>query len=219
MRIIKIAPGEYYHIFNRAVNKQTIFHDTKDYFRFLFLILYFQSPIIFQQLGRLVKDFVLSRALDIQDEVAKKRTIELVAFCIMPNHFHLIVKELEEGGIATYMQRALTAYSKYYNTKYEKSGHVFQGPYGAVHVGNNRQLLHLSAYIHRNPREISKWFNKEDQYEWSSYQDYIGDNRWGDLLLLDIVLGQFKDKKKYHGFVRTSPAKLLEGELGYLTDL
>lgn len=63
MRIVKIAPGEYYHICNRAVNKQTIFHDTRDYFRFLFLILYFQSPMVFQQLGRLVKDFVLSRRI------------------------------------------------------------------------------------------------------------------------------------------------------------
>ncbi|MDO8471353.1 MAG: transposase [bacterium] len=143
-----------------------------------------------------------------EKEIMKKRTVELVAFCIMPNHFHLIVKELEEGGIATYMQRVLTAYSKYYNTKYEKSGHVFQGPYQAVHVGDNRQLLHLSAYIHRNPREISKWFNKEDQYQWSSYRDYIGENRWGDLLLIDIVLGQFKNKKKYHEFVKTSSAKL-----------
>lgn len=145
--------------------------------------------------------------------------VELVAFCIMPNHFHLIVKELEEGGIATYMQRVLTAYSKYYNTKYEKSGHVFQGPYGAVHIEDDRQLLHLSAYIHRNPREISKWFNKEDQYPWSSYRDFIGDNRWGNLLLPDIVLGQFKDKKHYHKFVKTSPAKVFEDELPYLDNL
>lgn len=219
MRLIKIAPGEYYHICNRAVNKQTIFHDTKDYFRFLFLILYFQSPVVFQQLGRMVKDFVLSSALDIKEEVIKKRTVELVAFCIMPNHFHLIVKELEESAIAVYMQRVLTAYSKYYNTKYEKSGHVFQGPYRAIHISDDSQLKYLSAYIHRNPRELAGWLNKEDKYQWSSYQDYIGENRWGDLLLLDIVLGQFKDKKRYHEFVKTSTAKLLEGELEHLTHL
>jgi hypothetical protein len=74
--------------------------------------------------------------------------------------------------------------------------------------------LYLSTYIHRNPREISKWFKKEDQYQWSSYQDFIGENRWGDLLLSDIVLGQFKDKKRYHNFVKTSPAKAFERELG-----
>ena len=219
MRIVKIAPGEYYHICNRAVNKQTIFHDTRDYFRFLFLILYFQSPIVFQQLGRLVKDFVLSRALDIKGEVVKKRKIELVAFCIMPNHFHLIVKELEEAGIATHMQRVLTAYSKYYNTKYEKSGHVFQGPYRAIHISDDPQLKYLSAYIHRNPRELVGWLNKVDKYQWSSYQDYIGENRWGDLLVPDIVLGQFKNKERYHEFVKMSTAKLLEEELEHLADL
>ena len=219
MRIVKIAPGEYYHICNRAVNKQTIFHDTRDHFRFLFLILYFQSPMVFQQLGRLVKDFVLSRALDIKGEVVKKRKIELVAFCIMPNHFHLIVKELEEAGIATHMQRVLTAYSKYYNTKYEKSGHVFQGPYRAIHISDDPQLKYLSAYIHRNPRELVGWLNKVDKYQWSSYQDYIGENRWGDLLVPDIVLGQFKNKERYHEFVKMSTAKLLEEELEHLADL
>ncbi|MEX2013897.1 MAG: transposase [Parcubacteria group bacterium] len=219
MRLIRIAPGEYYHLYNRAVNKQVIFHDTGDYLRFLFLILYFQSPLAFQQLGRLVKDFVQHRVLDIGEDVIKKRTIELVAFCIVPNHFHLLVKELEEGGIAAYMQRVLNAYSKYYNTKYEKSGHVFQGPYQFVHIEDNRQLLHVSAYIHRNSREIARWFRKEHQYPWSSYQDFIGENRWGGLLVQDIILGQFKDKDKYNHFVQTSPAKLLEGELDYLENL
>ena len=221
MRLIKIAPDEYYHVFNRAVNKQVIFHDTGDYFRFLFLILYLQSSVVFQQLGRKVKEFIQSRALDSgeEDEIIKKRRVEVVAFCIMPNHFHLIVKESDEGGIAAYMQRVLTSYSKYYNTKYEKSGHVFQGPYQAVHVEDNRQLLHLSAYIHRNPREISKWFNKEEQYPWSSYQDFIGENRWGNLIMLDIIIGQFKDKAEYENFVKTSPAKIKEEELEYLAEL
>lgn len=225
MRILRIAPGECYHIFNRAVSKQVIFHDLSDYSRFLFLILYFQAPVKILHIGRAVKEFRehigQSSALTNVDEkeIVKQRTVELVAFCIMPNHFHLIVKELEEGGIATYMQRVLTAYSKYYNTKYEKSGHVFQGPYRAVHVEDDKQLLHLSAYVHRNPREISKWFKKEDQYQWSSYRDFIGENRWDDLLLSDIVLGQFKDKQQYHEFVKTSPAKVFEDELPYLEDL
>ena len=172
-------------------------------------------------MGRKVKEFVQSRALDSgeEDKIIKKRRVELVAFCIMPNHFHLIVKELEEGGITAYMQRGLTAYSKYYNTKYDKSGHVFQGPYKVVHITDNRQLLYLSAYIHRNPREIVKWFRKEDQYQWSSYQDFIGENRWGKLILPDIIIGQFKNKAEYKNFVKTSLAKLLKGELEYLTEL
>lgn len=148
-----------------------------------------------------------------------KRTVELVAFCIMPNHFHLIVKEIEEAGIANYMQRILTAYSKYYNTKYDKSGHVFQGPYRAVHIQDDRQMLHLSAYIHRNPREISKWFNKENKYPWSSYQDFVNQNRWGDLILPNMIIEQFNSRRKYHHFVQTSPAKAIKEEIDYLENL
>ena len=225
MRILRIAPGEHYHIFNRAVGKQVIFHDFGDYARFLFLILYLQAPIKILHIGRAAKDFLKcfgqggqSSALTMgyEKEIMKKRRVELVAFCLMPNHFHLIIKELEERGTASYMQRVLTAYAKYYNTKYEKSGHVFQGPYKAVYIEDDRQLLYLSAYIHRNPREISQWFNKEEQYPWSSYQDFIEENRWGSLLVPEIILGQFKNKKQYHEFVKTSHAKLSEEELLYL---
>jgi len=222
MRILRIAPGEHYHIFNRAVNKQAIFHNLDDYVRFLFLIIYMQSPVKILHIGRAVKEFAKyctgqSSALTsgYEEEIIKKRLVELVTFCIMPNHFHLIVKELEEGGIAAYMQRVLTAYSKYYNTKYAKSGHVFQGPYRAVHIKDDRQLLYLSAYIHRNPREISKWLNKEDKYPWSSYQDIISENRWDKLLLPDVLMGEFKNRKKYDEFVKTSPSKVLEEELPY----
>jgi putative transposase len=219
MRNIKIAPGEYYHIFNRGMSKQLIFHDEKDRVRFLFLILYFQSPVLIQNIGRSLKLFVqhsVFNILEIRQEVAKNRLVELTSFCLMPNHFHLVVKEVEENGIARYMQRVLNSYTKYYNTKYKKSGHLFQGPYKAVHVENNRQLLYLSAYIHRNPREIKEWFNKESNYPWSSYQDCVKQNRFEELLILDIITGQFKNKKEYDNFVKTSPAKLLEEELDWL---
>ncbi|MEK7147901.1 MAG: transposase [Patescibacteria group bacterium] len=216
MRDIKISIGEHYHVFNRGVHKQTVFHDSGDYHRFLFLILYFQSPSNFPQVGRSVQEFVKHRVLDNEADIVKNRMVELVSFCIMPNHFHLILKEVEEGGISAYMQRVLNAYSKYYNTKYEKSGHVFQGPYRFVHIDNNEQLLHLSAYIHRNPRELSKWVNREDQYQWSSYFDLVSDNRWEGLLVFSIILEQFKSKEKYREFVKTSTAKVLNEELLYL---
>jgi putative transposase len=217
MRNIIIAPSEHYHIFNRGVTKQVIFHDTKDYYRFLFLILYFQSPIVFKNINELIPQFMQHRVLQkLALEIIKKRTVELVAFCLMPNHFHLILKESEEGGISAYMQRVLNAYSKYYNTKYQKSGHVFQGPYRAVHVEDNEQLLHLSAYIHRNPREMVKWLNKEDQYQWSSCSDFVKENRWGNLLVPEIILEQFENREEYRKFMKTSTAKLLDGELEYL---
>lgn len=218
MRNIKIAPGEYYHIFNRGMSKQLIFHDDRDRRRFLFLILYFQSPTVFQKISRSIKLFVQHSVLDIDitKEIVKKRFVELNSFCLMPNHFHLIVKEVEENGIARYMQRVLNSYTKYYNTKYDKSGHLFQGPYKAVHIKNNNQLLYLSCYIHRNPRELKEWFNKESDYQWSSYQDCVNKNRFEELLVLDIINGQFKNKKEYDEFVKTSPAKLLKEELDWI---
>ncbi|MBI3305989.1 transposase [Candidatus Nomurabacteria bacterium] len=220
MRNIKIAPGEYYHIFNRGVNKQLIFHDSADRVRFLFLILYFQSPITFINIGRPVKSFVKHSVFNIEGvttrEIINSRFVELTSFVLMPNHFHLIIKEVEENGIARYMQRVLNSYTKYYNTKYNKSGHLFQGPYKAVHVKNNNQLLYLSAYIHRNPRELKEWQNKESSYPWSSYQDFVNKNRFEGLLVLDIISEQFENHKEYDDFVKTSPAKLLKEELDWI---
>ena len=211
MRKTTIVPGEYYHVFNRGNNKQSIFSDQKDWTRLLFLILYFQSPINFYNIGRqtshYVKHSVFNISEDIKKEVVKKRYVELTGFALMPNHFHLILHELEEGGISKYMQRLLNAYTKYFNTKYEKIGHLFQGPYRAVHIKDNEQLLYISTYIHRNPREIKDWKNREDSYPWSSYQDYIKENRWGNLLRNDLISSQFSNKKRYHEFVKTSPAK------------
>ena len=206
MRNIKISSGEYYHIFNRGVNKQIVFHDKSDYLRFLFLILYFQSDLTFNPLGRFVKAFTRTSFLDEAVDVANKRNVELIAFCILSNHFHLIVKEVDDNGIARYMQRILNSYTKYYNTKYEKSGHLFQGPYQAVHISDNRQLLYLSTYIHKNPANWSL-------YQWSSYRDFVGKNKWGALLMPEIITEQFKGGSEYKTFIKTSLAKEFKEEL------
>jgi putative transposase len=216
MRKEKITSGEYYHIYNRGINKQTIFHDRADYARFLFLILYFQSTIIFRNIFRFINDYLKWSKFFIDNkeinEVIKFRSVVVIAFCIMPNHFHIIIKQLNDGGIASYMHRVLGGYSRYYNKKYGTSGHVFQSAYRAVHIENNAQLLYLTAYIHRNPRVLSEWYKKEEQYEWSSYQDYIGISRHRGLLDLSIILEQFDSKEKYHQFVEFSLAKEISGE-------
>ena len=212
MRKIKISIGEYYHIYNRENNKQSIFFDERDWVRFLFLVLHFQSSVTFPQVGRLVSDFVKHSVFDIGEDEARKllknRYVELVSFALMPNHFHLIVREVKESGISQYMQRVQNAYTKYSNIKHKKFGHLFQGPFQVVRIEDNEQLLHLSAYIHRNPREIKQWKNKESNYPWSSFQDYIGKNRWGELLKHQIITEQFSDSKEYSKFVETSGTKL-----------
>ena len=150
---------------------------------------------------------------DTQNDIILNRFVELVSFALMPNHFHLIVKETKEGGMGKYMQRVLNSYTKYFNTKYSISGHLFEGPYKAVHVEDNEQLLHLSAYVHLNPRELNEWSKRGDLFPWSSYQDYVKENRWGKMLKNEIVLEQFKNKEEYNKFVKTSGVKKSKEEI------
>ncbi len=211
MRKIPIAEGEYYHVYNRGNNKRDIFLKEEDWARFLFLILFFQSPAPVYNVSKFVSNFIKHRVFNISrknlDKLIAARFVELNNFALMPNHFHLTVRNLTSDGLSKYMQRVLNAYTKYFNAKYGVSGHLFQGPFQIVAVKDDRQLLHLSAYIHKNPRELKDWRNKEDAYSWSSYQDYIGTNRWGNLLAREIVLGQFANPPEYREFVKTSPAK------------
>ncbi len=211
MRLENFAEKEYYHVFGRGVNKEKIFIDDHDKARFIFLITHFQSPIKIYNVNWYTESFIkknyFSTKEDRVKEIVNKRNIELVSFVLMSNHFHLLVQNLEDRILSVYMHRILTAYSKYFNNKYKKKGHVFEGPFGATHIKNNTQLLHLSAYIHKNPKEIRGWENTYNKYPYSSYQDFIGLNRWGHLLSPDIVLKQFKDQTKYKDFVDTSTAK------------
>ena len=217
MRKKKMEKGEHYHIYNRGNNKQLIFIDERDWIRLLFSIVYLQSPISFNNIGRQVSCFVKNGIFNVsaeeQADIEKHKSVELINFVLMPNHFHLTVRELKEGGIAEYMQRASCGHTKYFNIRYNKSGHLFQGPYKAVHIGNNDQLLYLSTYIHRNPKELGEWKNKLEIYPWSSLRDYIGKNRWGALLQKNVIINQFKSVNEYKKFVSTSTAKKLKSEL------
>ena len=211
MRKVQFAVGQFYHIYNRGVNKQNIFLDRRDYVRFLFILLSFQSELPVYNISRYVSTFIKHSVFNITekifDKITEKKIVELVSFVLMPNHFHLILHEIEDGGISRYMQKVLNAYAKYFNTKYKRSGHLFQGPFQAVFIETNEQLLHLSAYVHRNPRELKGWKNKEHKYPWSSFQDFCNENRWGELLVPNIIMEQFKSPEEYKDFMDTSGAK------------
>jgi putative transposase len=211
MRYENFEENEHYHIFGRGINKENIFLDDNDKARFIFLITHFQSPIRVYNVSWYTNVFLKKGTFSTKEEkikeMLKKRNIRLIAFVLMSNHFHLLVQNLEDSIISVYMHRILTAYSKYFNTKYNRRGHVFESTFKAVHVKNNAQLLHLSAYIHKNPKEITDWEKTYDKYPYSSYQDYIGLNRWGNFLSPEIILKQFKDQTKYKDFVVESIAK------------
>jgi len=208
MRKKSFAEGGYYHIYNRGVEKRDIFLDDHDRWRFLTLLLVLQGNMHFPQVGRLVslvKHLVFDKSVDSrideQDmfkDVLSNRMVELVCFCLMPNHFHLVLYETKEGGISKFMQRLGDGY-----TKYERSGHLFGGVFQSVPIDKNEYLNYLLAYVHLNPHTLKAWHRKEDQYPWSSYYDYVKTNRWGNFLNPSVVLEQFS-VSEYKQFVKGS---------------
>lgn len=219
MRKEKPVAGGYYHLYNRGVRQEPIFLENADNVRFIFLLLYCQLPLslsnneyhssLFEKHGT----FYLHANRQQFEAALPRRRVELINFCLMPNHFHVTVLAREDTGVTKYMQRVLNAYTKYFNIKHKKTGHLFQGPYRLVRVKGNNQLLHLSAYIHRNPRGLREWRGREFNYPHSSLPDYASKNRWGKLLVPNILLEQFKDATDYKKFVETSTAKLIASRL------
>lgn len=211
MRNTRFAPGNYYHVYNRGSNKQQIFFNDKDYLRFLFLITHMQANFPLTHTSRLLKDAKSIDEVELEenykDILKDSKNVELVCYSLMPNHFHLLLYEAEESGISRYMQRVLNAYTKFFNKKYDKTGHLFQGPFGAVPVRTDEQILYLSAYIHANPIAVVKDIKRLEKYQWSSYVDYVNDNRWPHLLNPSIVIEQFADGDDYKKFVEKSGAK------------
>ncbi|MEK7098893.1 MAG: transposase [Patescibacteria group bacterium] len=214
---MRFVEGEYYHVFNRGVEKRTIFLDDSDRWRFLALLLLLQGEVSFPQINRLIKNVKHSMFdSDIFTEITRHRTVELVAFCLMGNHFHLMLHESTEGGISKYMQRLLNAYTKYFNARHKRSGHLFAGKFKSVHIDRNEYLTYLSAYIHANPRELKQWSEREMEYVWSSFQDFAVNNRWAPFLNTTVVMSQFKNGKEYRRFVEETPVKLIGEKVGDL---
>ena len=210
-RQVPFVAGEYFHLVNRGNLKCAIFKDDKDRARFLFYLLYFQSTKSINNIGFHIKNFLQTNKFGISDqetkEIISKRLVKVIAFSLMPNHFHILVQSTIDNGVSTYMQKVLNGYTKYFNAKYQQSGHLFQGPFRAVHIKDNEQLLYTSAYIHLNPREIGQT-EKETKYRWSSFSDFVGQNRWGQLLDPSIILEQMMENKDdYKTWVETSGAK------------
>ncbi len=179
-------PNSIYHIYNRGVEKRIIFNDDQDYNVFLSYIKEYVSP---EPQG------VTLRYRDLHGKYYEK--IKLLAFCLMPNHFHLLIKQTEKDNIKKFTQSLFTRYTMYFNHKYKRIGGLFQSTYKATNVIDKEHLLYVSKYIHRNPTEILKLKNLTDAY--SSYSDYLGltNTSWLDKT---IIQDEFSKSSyiKYH---------------------
>lgn len=208
MRRSVFAEGEYYHIYNRGVEKRAIFLNDRDRWRFLTLLLLLQGEVLVPKISRIVSDVQHWRLdSDIFKEVLASREVELVCFCLMGNHYHLILSEIKEGGISRYMMRLGDSYTKYFNIIHERKGHLFESKFQSIHIDENNYLRHLSAYIHLNPRDLKSWGGREHEYPWSSFRSYCGDGRLGDFINPSIIIDQFRNTDEYVQFVKETRKK------------
>lgn len=180
--------GVIVHVYNRGNNREKIFFDQSDYKSFLFrvgLALGIEAEI-------LQKENMLSVPCSRIRINAEKDLFKLHAFCLMPNHFHLLIEQTGDVPISKLISQICTSYAMYINKKYKRVGHVFQDKFKAVLMENNPQLMWISAYIHMNPVK-SKIVKRPSEYKWSSYLDFVGVRNL-PILSKELILSTFDMK-------------------------
>jgi REP element-mobilizing transposase RayT len=205
MRKIIFASGEYYHIYNRGVDKREVFLDKRDYERFLVNMREFNRE---DTIGSL-KDLQALRARNngLLEPGVPEKLVEIVSYCLNPNHYHFILKQTMERGIERFMHKLGMGYTNYFNKKYDRSGSLFQGPFKAIHINSNEYLLYLSAYVNRN--NFIHGYSLDDKWPYASYLDYIG-KRNGKMCNKETILNQFKDVEEYKEFINVNALYLKE---------
>jgi putative transposase len=179
--------NEIYHIVIRGVEDSLVFKDESDYYRGIFSIYEFNNtkPVVIRERRKeRVKEKQNTRG---QSSDSRDLLVGVLAFCFMPNHIHLLLKQLKDDGISKFMRKVGTGYASYFNKKYRRMGHLFQARFGAVYIKTEEQFKNVFVYIHTNPTSLIEpnWKEKGikspreaveflEKYRWSSYLDYIG---------------------------------------------
>ncbi len=184
-RRVPFQLDEWFHCYNRGIDKRTVFESEDDSERFLQLLYLANSGKNLH-----MADISVRRTDDIVSRPRARTLVSIGAYCLMPNHYHLLLKEIREGGITQFMQRLGTAYTMYFNTKNDRTGNLFMKPFRSRHVGEDRYFQQVVNYIHCNPAErfepgwkkgvvrnmnrLEKWLRA---YRYSSFPDYAGVRR------------------------------------------
>jgi len=206
--------GEYYHVYNRGTEKRIIFTSLNDYHRFIALLHLCNSsdPV---HIGNILQNNQGQSLISLVNVEVSDRLVDIGAYCLMNNHFHLLLREKQENGISLFMKKLLTAYSMYFNKKYERNGALFEGKFKATHVDNDNYLKYLFSYIHLNPVKIIDPAWKENGikdhgaakiylagYTHSSYLDYMEASRpEGAILNKSAFPEYFGNFKEFEQFV------------------
>ena len=193
MARINFINDQYYHVYNRGTDKRQIFLDSSDYVRFIHYLYEFNGCKITSNFTR---DIVEGRTFNMEQ---RDLLVEIIAFCLMPNHFHLILKQVKDGGITKFMRKLSTGYAMYFNKRNKRNGVLFQGKFKSILIENDEYLAHLSRYIHINP---FKSFNADlRNYRWSSYLDYIGIKNFPSVISKKTINSLFPTEIGYQNFV------------------
>ncbi len=199
------ANGEFFHIYNRGVDKRIIFTDEYDVQRF------FKSMIEFNTVDPVGSLYENSfRQLGGSTAKLTEKLINVVAYCLNPNHFHFVLGQQADGGISEFMKRLGGGYTWYYNNKYGRNGSLFQGKFKAIHIDSNEYLLHVSAYVSLNDR-VHKLGGStakliKSRSSWGEYTD----EKIKGICEKEIILGQFRNVTEYREFAQSSLESIVE---------
>lgn len=201
-RRMPLVNGEVYHVFNRSVANQPIFLQTRNYQRALEVIefyIYSRPPLSFSHYRRLAVE-QRSKFLERMQKFVPKH-IEILAYCLMPNHFHFLIRQGQENGVANFLRNFQNSYAKYFNTKTERSGALFQSMFKAVRIESDEQLIHVARYIHLNPSTsyIIKGVQELESYPWNSFAEYLS-KQPSKIIDKGKVLGFFKSLNEFKKF-------------------
>lgn len=173
----QLVNEEYYHIYSRSIAKFVIFNNDQEYlrmFELINLLRYVNFDYQFSQFKRFVnkKQDAIVNSLKAEDQ----SLVDIVAYCLMPTHIHLVLRQNRDDGVVKYLAKLLNSYSKYFNTKHRRNGPLWSGRFKSVRVENDEQMLHLTRYVHLNP--VSAGFiDRPKDWSFSSYQEYAGNNK------------------------------------------
>jgi len=202
-REIPLTTNEVYHILNRGIAFQPSFQNKKNYTRAIEALFYYQNkkpPLRYSKFLLLAN----SKRTQILEKLTQEKQflVEIISYCLMPNHFHLLLKQLAENGISKFISNFTNSYTRYFNTKHKRTGPLFQGKFKAIRVETDEQLFHLSRYIHLNPYSsyVVKTLKDLENYSYSSLPEFLGKTQT-NFCSKEIILDNFKNKSSYQKFV------------------
>lgn len=201
-RLVPLVSNEIYHIYNQGQDKRPTFTNRREYLRALKTINFYQyrTHLKLSTFLKLPEDEAKSFAtLEFKKE---NKLVDILSFCLMPNHFHFLIKQLSEDGISRFTSNFQNSYTKYFNTRHERIGSLFLDQFKAVRIETDEQFIHVSRYVHLNPftSYVVRSLEELENYPWSSFREYLHPHL-SDITEKEMALSFFKNSEAYKKFV------------------